>query len=175
MARFRLVDPDKAEGKAKELLEVLKKETGRAANIARLMANAPSVLEAYIGMNKALASGALPAQVREQIALTLANIYNCEYCVAAHTYIGKRVGLSDEEIQAALKGTSSDKKTEAILALAKHLVKKKARVTDGDIEQVKQAGLSDEEIIEVIGHVALHTLTNYFSRVADTPVDFLPE
>src|SRR3978361_1576271 len=91
------------------LLQAVKKQLGVAPNLFRLVANSPAALEAYLGMNGALAKGALPAQTRERIALAVAEINGCDYCLSAHTYLGKNLAkLDDAEITANRSGASND-------------------------------------------------------------------
>ena len=67
------------------LLEAVNKQLGSVPNLFRLAANSPAALEGYLGMMGALAKGALPAATRERIALAVAEVNGCNYCLAAHT------------------------------------------------------------------------------------------
>ncbi len=172
MPRLQAVDPQQASGKAKELLEAVKAKLGRAPNLFRTFANSPAVLDAYLGFNGALAGGALSARVREQIALAVAEANRCEYCLAAHSAIGKTVGLREEEIRDSRRGDSRDSKTAAALQLARAIVETRGVIADHDVQQARNAGLTDGEIAEVVANVALNIFTNYFNHVAATEVDF---
>jgi len=120
------------EGKAADLLDAVKASLGATPNIFTTMANAPAVLEGFLGFSGALAKGVLSNEQREAIALALAGVNNCRYCAAAHTFIGSKSGVA-----------------------------------------------SDEELIEVLSHVALNIFTNYFNESFAVEVDFpsvdLPE
>lgn len=172
MERIVPVDLAAAQGKAKQLLDTVKSNLGLVPNMTRAMAVSPAVLEAYLGIFGALAHGVLPQKVREQLALDIGQANNCNYCVSAHSTIGKRVGLTDQAILDSRKGQSADPKTDALLRFARILVEKQGLVTDADVAAVREAGGGDAEIAEVVAHVGFNTFTNYFNNVANTTLDF---
>lgn len=172
MSRIPLVDPSEAEGKARELLDSAKAKIGRVPNMMKAMAAAPAVLEGYMGLSGALGKGTLDRKLREQIALALAEINGCHYCVAAHSLIGKHAGLDESELLAARRGRSADPKAEAGLDFARLVLERRGDVSDEDLDRVRAAGYGDAEIAEIVGHVALSLLTNSFNNVAEPPVDF---
>jgi uncharacterized peroxidase-related enzyme len=172
MERIVPVDPHAAQGKAKDLLDAVKAKLGVVPNMTRAMATSPAVLEAYLGISGALAHGVLPPPVREQLALGVGQANGCDYCLSAHSALGKRAGLSEQAILDSRRGHAADPKTDALLGFARTLVEKRGRVTDADVAAVRAAGGGDAEIAEVVAHVALNTFTNYFNTVAATAIDF---
>lgn len=158
---------------AQPLLQAVKEQLGVVPNLFRLVSTSPAALEGYLGLNGALAKGALEAPTRERIALAVAEINGCDYCLSAHSYLGKNLAkLSDVEIAANRNGGSGDAKADAAVGFAVKLVKARGHVTDADIKAVKDAGYSDAQLIEIVLHVALNTLTNYVNEVAKTEIDF---
>jgi uncharacterized peroxidase-related enzyme len=172
MERITPVDPQTAQGRARELLDAVKAKLGVVPNSTRAMAVAPPVLEGYLGLSGALGRGALPARVREQLALDVGEANRCDYCVSAHSALGKRVGLTDQDILDSRRGASADPKTDALLRFARTVVAKRGLVEDADVAAVRAAGHGDAEIAEVVAHVALNIFTNYFNNVAGTAIDF---
>ena len=160
------------EGKAAELLGAVKQALGATPNLFTTFANAPSAMEGYLGLNGALANGKLNAKTREAIALTVAGFNGCDYCASAHTFLGAKVGLDENESQANLRGESSDKKIQAALTFATKLLEARGRTSQDDLDNVREAGYSNEEAIEILTHVALNTLTNYFNEAFKVEVDF---
>lgn len=155
------------------LLEAVKKQLGVAPNMFRLVANSPASLEGYLGLSGALSKGRLPAQTRERIALAVAEINGCDYCLSAHSYLAKNLARLDEaEIAANRGGGSSDPKADAAVRFAVKVVETRGHVGDVDFEAVKSAGYDDAQVIEIVLHVALNTLTNYVNEVAKTEIDF---
>lgn len=172
MPRLSPIQPDQATGKAKELLDAVQAKLKITPNMTRVMANSPAVLQGYLSFSGALAGGALDPKLREQIALEVGEQNACQYCVSAHTAIGKMTGLSDAEIEAARDAQSASSKNAAALQFARQIVAKKGLATEADVEAVRGAGFSDAEIAEIIAHVALNVFTNYFNNTAGVEVDF---
>lgn len=172
MTRLKAVDSATATGQAKELLGAVNAALGITPNMMRTMANSPVVLEGYLNFSGALAKGKLDAKLRELIAITVAQTNSCEYCLSAHTFLGKHAGLNDIELAGAGQARSNNSKTEAALAFAQQLVIRRAEITDADIARARQAGFDDGQIGEIVANVALNIFTNYFNHVAQTEVDF---
>ena len=172
MNRLHPIDPATAEGKTKTLLDGVKADLGSTPNMFRLLAASPATLEAYLSYNRALSHGALPAKVREQIALVTAEANGCDYCASAHTALGKHVGLTQDEITKALEGRAADPKADAAVRFAKLLLEKRGRISDADFNQLQKEGFSDAEIAEIVAHVAINVLTNYFNIAMETEIDF---
>ena len=172
MSRLPAIQTEAATGKAKELLEAVQAKLKITPNMTRVMANSPAVLAGYLSFSGALAGGALDPKLREEIALEVGEQNSCQYCVSAHTAIGKMTGLSDSEIESARNATSASSKNAAALRFAREIVGKKGLATEADVEAVRHAGFSDGEIAEIIAHVALNVFTNYFNNTAGVEVDF---
>lgn len=172
MSRLTAVDPSAATGKAKELLDAVKAKMGKAPNTIRTMVQSPAVVEAYLGFSSALGGGVLGAPVREQISLLAAQHNGCEYCLSAHTVLGKMAGLNADDIAAARHSEAADPKTAAIPKFAAAVIERRGAVSDEQFLRAKQAGLSEAEIAEIVANVALNVFTNYFNNVARTDIDF---
>jgi uncharacterized peroxidase-related enzyme len=154
------------------LLEAVKKQIGSVPNLFRVVANSPAGLEGYLGLNGALGKGMLSAQTRERIALAVAEVNGCRYCLSAHSHFAALFKLDPVEILAARRGGSADPKAAAAVRFALAVTTARGHVTDADLTAVKAAGHSDAEIIEILCHVALNSLTNYVNTVAGTEIDF---
>jgi uncharacterized peroxidase-related enzyme len=158
---------------AQPLLQAVNKQLGSVPNLFRLVATSPAALEGYLSMSGALGKGALPAATRERIALAVAEINGCGYCLSAHTYLGKNLAkLDDAEIAANRSGASNDLKADAAVRFAAKLTQQRGKVSSDDVDAVKAAGYSDAQIIEIVQHVAINTFTNYINEVAVTEIDF---
>jgi uncharacterized peroxidase-related enzyme len=172
MSRLQAIPTESAPGKAKELLEGVHAKLKMTPNMMRVMANSPAVLQAYLSFSGALAADHLDPKLRELIALEVGEQNSCQYCVSAHTAIGKMVGLGDSEIEAAREGNSNSPKNAAALRFAKQIISTQGRPSDAEFEAVRKAGFSDAEIADIIAHVALNVFTNYFNNTAEVEVDF---
>lgn len=158
---------------ARPFLDAVKKHYGVLPNIFRVIANSPAALEGYLGLNGALGKGSLDAKTHERIALAVADFNGCGYCLSAHTYLGKNLAkLDDAEMSANRHGTSKDPRAAAAVRFAVKIAQVRGHVNNDDVQAVKRAGYSDGEVIEIVLHVALNTLTNYVNEVAETEIDF---
>lgn len=158
---------------SRPLLEGVKKQLGIVPNLFRLVSNSPAALEAYLNLSGALAKGALAAPTRERIALAIAQVNECNYCLAAHSYIGKAMAKLDEaEISANRHGGSTDAKADVAVRFAVKVANAKGHVENADLQELHLAGYSDAEVIEIVMHVALNSWTNYLNSVAATEIDF---
>ena len=155
------------------LLQAVDKQLGSVPNLFRLVATSPAALEGYLSMSGALAKGLLPAATRERIALAVAQVNGCNYCLAAHAYLGKNLAkLSDHEIAANRAGGSGDAKADAAVRFATTVARERGHVGEAALQAVRAAGYSDAQVIEIVMHVALNTWTNYINEVALTDIDF---
>ncbi len=172
MSRIHLVQDAEAEGAAKEGLESVAKKMGTVPNLMRVMANQPAILNMYFAMGDALSKGSFGPKVREALALTIAGANHCDYCASAHSAISKSLKVDDAEIETRLKGNSADPELDAILKLTNVIVQKQGLLTDDDLRNARDSGISDAVIVEAIGHVAANILTNYINHIAETDIDF---
>jgi uncharacterized peroxidase-related enzyme len=158
---------------SRPFLESVKKLFGTVPNLFRMVGNSPAALEGYFGLNMALSKGKLDAKTRERIALAVAEINGCDYCLAAHSYIGKNLAMLDDvEITANRNGGSNDPKADAAVRFAAKVTASRGHIPASDIDTLRHAGFDDAELIEIVLHVALNTLTNYVNNVTGTDVDF---
>ena len=164
MKRLPALNSETATGQAQRLLKGVQSKLGFAPNIMRPMANSPAVLQGYLDFSGALSKGELSPKFREQIALTVSEGNDCKYCLAAHSAIGRTVGLSEEAI--------TDTRETTALDFIRHVVFNRGRVADEDVDKLRKAGFADGEIREILANIGLTVGTNYFNHVAGTEVDF---
>lgn len=172
MSRVQLIAPASADGERKQLLDQIHGALGATPAMFRAVANSPAALKSLWGSFGALSAGVLPAKLGEQIAVAVADRNACEYCLAAHTALGRKAGASAEEMVAAQHGESADPKTAAALRFVLKLVNDRGQVGDADVRALRGAGFDDEQIVEIIAHVALNLFTNYLNVALAVPVDF---
>lgn len=170
MSRLTPVSVEQATGHTEKLYSTIKTALGGVPNLFQALGSAPKVLESVLGMGAALTS--LSRSEKEAIALTVAQANSCDYCLAAHTLLGKKSGLSDEEIKAARKGGSAESKRDALVKLAREIVMEKGRVSDQTLKNFLNAGYKESQVPEVVLGVVENIFTNYFNHVNQTEVDF---
>jgi uncharacterized peroxidase-related enzyme len=173
MQRIKAINPKTAPERTKALLNEVQKTDGTISNMMSAMANSPAALEGYLRFSDALASGTLSARLREQIALAVAEVNASQYCISLHTAGAKFFGLSEDDLTACRRFTSTDPKEEAALQFAFRVVMTRGEASARDIERVRQAGFSDAVIVEIIANVVLNIFANYFNKVAGVVDDSL--
>ncbi|MEV4060473.1 carboxymuconolactone decarboxylase family protein [Nonomuraea dietziae] len=154
------------------LLEETRRQLGRVPNLYATLANSSAALSGYLSMRGRLSKGVLSARLREQIALLVAQENGCTYCVSAHTLRGSRMGLTDEELLSTRTAHDADPHAGAVLALTQAIVRTAGRIDSAELTAARAAGVTDAEIAEIVAHVGLNTLSNYFNHVAEPELDF---
>ncbi len=154
-------------------LEAVNKQLGVVPNLFRLVGVSPAALEGYLGIMGALQKASIPAQTGERIALAVAEVNGCDYCLSALTYLARNLAkLDDAEITANRSGASNDPKADAAVRFAAKVARERGHVGEADVIALKAAGYTDAQLIEIVLHVALNTWTNYINEVVKTDIDF---
>ena len=157
---------------SKPVLDAVQKQLGVIPNLFRLVANIPAALSGYASFSGALGK-TLDVKTRERIALAVAQVNGCDYCLSAHTYLGLNLAKLDEaEIAHNRRGGSSDPKADAAVRFAARVVEARGHLGDDEIAAVRQAGFSDGQIVEIVAVVAENCFTNFINEVAQTVIDF---
>lgn len=172
MPRIALIDRAATTPSRQALLDDIHQAFGATPAMFRAVANSPAALRSMWSAFGALGGGVIGARLGEQIAVAVANRNACAYCLAAHTALGQKAGLSAEALAEAQQGRSDDPRTAAALRFALRLVDARGQVGDADLQALRAQGFTDEEIVEILAHVALNLFTNYVNVAFDVPVDF---
>jgi uncharacterized peroxidase-related enzyme len=172
MSRINTVTNENANAEQIELLDAIQSQLGMVPNFLKVLANSPAALRSFLGLHGIASSGSLDEETRERIALALAQQNACEYCVSAHTTLGRKVGLSTGEMEANRFGTSHDSKAAVAVKFAKALAEHNGEVTTREILEVRNAGYSESDIVEIITHVGMNILTNIVGKASRVDIDF---
>jgi len=172
MSRIAVPAREDAPEASRPLLDAVEKQLGVVPNLFRLVALSPAALQGMLGLSGALAR-TLDVKTRERIALAVAQVNGCDYCLSAHTYLGLNLAKIDAaEIALNRRGASSDPKAHAAVRFAATVAETRGMVTDTDLQAVRLAGFTDAQIIEIVALVAENVLTNFVNNVAATDIDF---
>jgi len=166
------VDPAQISQGLPGLLERTDIQVEEIPNFLKILAKAPAAALVYMRVDGTLAAGQLTERQREQIALTVAEINGSNYCLQAHSVIGSNAGLTENEIQLARRAGATDAKTNQILHFTQAVVLQRGDVSDEDLRALRQAGISDAEVVEILANIALNIFTNYLNILSRTEVDF---
>jgi len=172
MTDFIIHTKDSAPEASKELLGAAQAKYGFVPNLMGEMADAPSLLKAYLALGEALEASSLTPQEQQVVVLTVSYLNQCAYCMSAHSAVAKMVGLPQDEISALREGRPlSDTKLEALSTFAGLLVEQRGRASEDDVTAFLAAGYTRAQILEVIVGLAFKTLSNFTNHLADTPID----
>ncbi|HME06692.1 MAG TPA: peroxidase-related enzyme [Bryobacteraceae bacterium] len=172
MSRVAIPALDDVPAASKPILDAVHKQLGVVPAMFRLIATSPAALQGFAANNGALTK-TLDVKTRERIALAVAQVNGCDYCLSAHSYLGLNLAkITPEEVALNRKGQSGDAKADAAVRFAAKIVRERGHITDADIKAVRDAGFSDGQIVEIIAVTAENIFTNLLNVVAETDIDF---
>ena len=167
MTRLPLIDPEAATGKIAEMLHEYEDRSGAPPGpMVRGLAGSAAMLRGYLDLNRAMKRAHLERRVHEQVSLAAQAHIGCQYCIAAHTRMGKEAGLSDRDVELALQGTADEPHVAALVAFVQQVLRAPSEISDDDVARLKELGWRDEQIADVVGLAALNLLTGGFNLVA---------
>jgi AhpD family alkylhydroperoxidase len=171
MPRLRYVRYEEANADARVVYDQILSARGWLGNIHRGIANSPPVLDAFWSIHNGLKRSGITLAETEAIRLIVSERYGCEYCLAAHTMIGRRAGLPEAEMLRLRAALPEDPKLRAIKIFVDALLNPEARISEAQLEGVRAAGYDDGQITAMVFAVALTVFTNLFNRVNLTDLD----
>lgn len=173
MKTFNVPTREEVSANNQVLFDNLKKGLGKVPNLYATMAHSENALGAYLTLQSAKSS--LKAKEKEVVNLVVSQVNDCEYCLAAHTYIGKLNGFSDEQIIEIRKGGASfDPKLNALATLVKSAVENNGKPEAALVDQFFDAGYTTENLVDVVVLIGDKMITNYLHGITKVPVDFPP-
>ena len=173
MSRIHTPDLDAATGATAEVYGQLKRAIGSVPNtFAAIGAHGPAALKAMLAADGVLAAGSLSKQDQETVKLVVSEVTGCDYCVAAHSMLGKLTGLKPEVLRQLRAGTSTgDAKRDALARFVRTLAETSGTISDAEFQAIRAAGYSDAQLVDIRLAIALTIFTNTFNRINDTDID----
>jgi len=174
MSRLHTITESDATGKTAQLFSAIKGSMGKVPNAyLTIGSNSPDVLGQMLQLNAALHKGSLSARELEAINLAVSEESGCDYCLAAHTLMAKKAGYTDEQtLELREARFSGDARIDALVQFVQYLVSTRGTVSAERVASFREAGFSDQQVVETIGAVSAILFTNMVNRVNDTVVDF---
>jgi uncharacterized peroxidase-related enzyme len=163
-------------GHAAQLYSGIKAAIGVVPNAYNnIGSNSPIALETLLNIDGVLKNGTLGAKEGEVVKLVVSQTAECDYCLAAHTLIGKKTGFSKADILAIRRGApSSDTRFDALAGFTRELITTTGTIQASALDKIKAAGFTDSQIVEIVLAITSITFTNLFNRINDTELDFPP-
>ncbi|TWW00814.1 carboxymuconolactone decarboxylase family protein [Chitinophaga pinensis] len=171
MKTFNVPSREEVSANNQTLFDNLKKGLGKVPNLYATMAYSENGLATYLALSNGKTS--LKAKEKEVVNLVVSQVNECDYCLAAHTFIGKLNGFSDEQVIEIRKGGASfDPKLNALAALVKNQVENKGKVDPALLDAFFAAGFTNENLVDVIVVIGDKMVTNYLYAATKVPLDF---
>jgi uncharacterized peroxidase-related enzyme len=174
MSRIETPALDTATGETAEVYARIKKLAGSVPNtFAAIGALGPAALQAVLNADAVLAGSSLTKQDQETIKLVVSVVAGCEYCVAAHSLLGKLTGLTPDVLKSLRDAQpTGDEKRDALARFVTILTKTRGTIPETAFTAIKHAGYTDAQLVEISLAIAITVFTNVFNRINDTAVDF---
>lgn len=163
--RFSSHTPDTAVGKAADLLGDIIARHGSAGTMVSTMAGSASLLAGYLDLSRAMKRSKLDRQLSERISLAVQDQLGCGLCLQAHTSAAQALGISEDEITRARQGGSADARINVVVEFGRRVYTDPTSISDDDVAGLRALGVSDREILDIVGLVALNVLTGTFNLV----------
>ncbi|OQP40745.1 hypothetical protein A4H97_14085 [Niastella yeongjuensis] len=171
-SRIAIPGDDQIPDASQPLLDTAEKMIGFVPNVLKVLSVSPEVLESFLTLQSNL-SQVLDLKTRTAISLAVSEANGCHYCLSAHSFFAsKGAKITDEEISLNRQGKSVNNKIAAAATFAAKVVARRGEVGVEDIEEVRKAGYTDKEIVEIIALSVQFTFTNFINNVAKTQIDF---
>lgn len=171
MARLNIPTIAQAPAKSQPILDNYVKVLGLVPNFFALISQSPDALKAIADMHGALGKS-LGHKTRERIHIMTAEVNGCSYCLTAHTFLGGKLqGLSAQDMELNRDGHSEDPQANAALQFAHKVATSRGHIEDADVEAVRAAGFSDQQIIDIVAETAFSFITNIFNNTFKTDLD----
>ena len=170
-SRFDIHDELTAPEGSQKILKGVQTGGGEISKFIGVLAGSPAALRGFARMRHELREGTLPRATRERISLAVAERRNDTYSVAQHARTARAAGLGLDEVSRARSFTSGDEKEAALLAFLGSLLDSGTRPGAHLGEEAREAGWSDEEILEAVAHLALAEFQTLIANAAALPQD----
>ena len=174
MSRIATPALETATGATAEIYAQKRKATGSVPNTyAAIGAHGPAALKAILSVDAVLASGSLSRQELEVIKLVDSQAAGCDYCVNAHSFLGKLAGLQPEVLANLRAGApTGDARRDALAHFVRLLTRSTGTIPTGEYEAIRAAGYTEAQLVDISLALAVIAFTNIFNRINDTDIDF---
>jgi uncharacterized peroxidase-related enzyme len=174
MPRINTPALESATGATAEVYAQIKKVIGQVPNTyAAIGAHGPSALKSILQADGVLAASSLSKQDQATVKLVVSEAAGCDYCVAAHSLLGKLTGLAPEVLKHIRAGQpTGDAKRDALVRFVRNLAQTSGTISDEEFAAIRAAGYSDTQLVDISLAIAVTVFTNVFNRINDTAIDF---
>jgi len=171
MSRFQIHDDLTAPEASLPVLKGAMASGGQLPNFLGVLAGSPAALRAYARFRSELRNGSLTLPTLERIALAVAEHYRSKPGLAIHTRTARHAGVGIDEVAAARDWESADPREAALLRYLRALLEQRGHAPMHLHEEAREAGWTDEQLLEAIAYASLESLTAMVNVAGEVPVD----
>jgi uncharacterized peroxidase-related enzyme len=173
MTQFTVHTAESAPAASRPMLEGLNRSFGFVPNLFALFAESPAALRGALAIYEAFSRSSLTATEQQLVMLAVSEANDCNYCVAAHSTLAKRLAKVDPALVAATRRRESlsDAKLDALVTFTRKVVEQRGRLSEADLAAFLEAGYTKAQVIEVLLGVGMKTFNNYVDHIAHTPLN----
>lgn len=172
MKTLKALTPEQVDESTQEVFSAIKQKAGMLPNLFAAMGNSPQLLKGFLAFEETLKQGEFSAKENEAIALAVSQANGCNYCLAAHSTMGKMFGFSEEEVLDIRRGIIANEKINALISLATELTENRGKASQASIDAFLAVGYTHQALAELIGMVAIRSITNYIFSNGEFDIDF---
>lgn len=172
MKNLEALTKEQANEESREIFNQIEKKLGKVPNIYATIGNSSKALAATLNIGETIKQGEFSGKEIEAIALAVAQANSCDYCLAAHTVVGKMQGFSLDDTVAIRSGVIKDAKLKALTDLAKAITETRGYPEPALVESFYDNGYNQAALAELIVLIAANIITNYTNHLAGTEIDF---
>lgn len=168
---FAVPSRDEVSPQNQTLFDSLQRSLGMVPNLYAFLANSPTGLADYLTLQSRKSS--LRVKEREVINLVVSQVNECEYCLAAHTVLGRMVGFTDSQILTIRRGEAPfDSKLDVLAKFVSEAAIHRGKASEESVAALLAAGYTNESIVDIVIAIGDKIVTNYLHGIIKVPVDF---
>jgi uncharacterized peroxidase-related enzyme len=178
MARVAILKPESVDDpEIREIFRWVEGLEGAIPNHFRVELNFPELMKAKLGASRVLwEAGELTLPEIQRVGVLVSQANGCPYCTAAFcTILHQALGEEEEAVKALLREGAAaveDGRLRAILVFALRVNGDPGAVTDGDVEALRRAGLTDLGIVQLVHLVSDFASYNRLNLALATDYDY---
>jgi uncharacterized peroxidase-related enzyme len=173
MIQFTAHSAESAPAESRPMLEGINRSFGFVPNLFAVFAESPAALRGALAIYEAFSKSSLTPAEQQLVMLAVSEANDCEYCVAAHSTLAKRLARIDPRLVDATRRRTplADAKLDALVNFTRKVVERRGMLAEVDVAAVFEAGYTRAQVLEVLLGVGMKTFNNYVDHIAHTPLN----
>lgn len=172
MTNYEIHTIESAPDGSRQSLQALQQAFGLVPNLAATMANSPALVNTFVAAFGQFSAGSFTAAERQVLLLSNAVANNSLWPVAFHSTVAVKEGVAPDDVAAIRQGRDpASPRLAALSTITSRLIETRGHIDDSDVKSFTAAGFDDIQLLEVITGLAISTMANYTSNIAEPPLE----